>query len=60
MKATLRPGAVRARIARPYRGIVDGVPILWCFGLTANPLPVAMADGWQTEGVTDSYARSAS
>ena len=30
------------------------------FGVAANPLPVAIADGWQMEGVTDSYARSAS
>ena len=44
----------------PLRGIVDGVPILGCFRVAANPLPVVMAIGWQTEGVTYSYARSAS
>ena len=30
-----------------------------CFGVAANPLPVAMATGWQMEGVTYSCARSA-
>ena len=44
VKATLRPGAV---LAHP-------------FGVAANPLPAAMAIGWQTEGVTYFYARSAS
>ena len=44
----------------PLQGIVDGVPILGCFRVATNPLPVVMAIGWQTEGVTYSYARSAS
>ena len=44
----------------PLRRIVDSVPIPGCSGVAANPLPVVMAIGWQTEGVTYSYARSAS
>ena len=44
VKATLRPGAVRAHP----------------FGVAANPLPAAMAIGRQMEGVTYFYARSAS
>ena len=48
-KATLRPGAVRAHDEPLHPS-----------GVAANPLPAAMAIGWQTEGVTYSYARSAS
>ncbi len=44
VKATFRPGTVQAHP----------------FGVAANPLPAAMAIGWQTEGVTYFYARSAS
>ena len=49
VKATLRPGAVRAHDAPLHPS-----------GVAANPLPVAMAIGWKMEGVTYLYARSAS
>ena len=54
--AGCRAGAHCASLRR----IVDSVPIPGCSGVAANPLPVVMAIGWQTEGVTYSYARSAS
>ena len=58
VKATLRPGAdMRARGARPYG---SSERYAHRFGVAANPLPVAMATGWQMEGVTYFYARSAS
>ena len=57
VKATLRPGAVmRARNARPYG---SSERYAHRFGVAANPLPVAMAAGWQGEGVTYFCARSA-
>ena len=49
VKATLRSGAVRAHDEPLHPS-----------GVAANPLPAAMAIGWQTEGVTYFYARSAS
>ena len=49
VKATLRPGAgMRARNARPYG---SSKRYAHRFGVAANPLPVAMATGWQMEGV---------
>ena len=58
VKATLRPGTgMRARNARPYG---SSKRYAHRFGVAANPLPVAMATGWQMEGVTYFYARSAS
>ena len=46
------------RVVAPYGEVLQTA--LRPYGVAANPLPAAMAIGWQTEGVTYFYARSAS
>ena len=68
VKATLRPGAqfgapkswprMARRVVAPYGEVLQTA--LRPYGVAVNPLPAAMATGWQMESVTYFYARSAS
>ena len=46
------------RVVAPYGEVLQTA--LRPYGVAVNPLPAAMATGWQMESVTYLYARSAS